>query len=81
MEPLWIGSMDGTARTNKLSQAWHGRIERLVGKDSEEPAHSVFSAFFVAFEKELDTESMLWQLEIGQKIWKGREKKNRSDKD
>lgn len=61
--------LQGTARTNNISEGWHNRLQVVIGKD-----HPSFYAFLVELAKEqADSEIMLRQLQLGQKIRKGQD--------
>lgn len=63
--------MQQTARTNNISEGWHNRLQVVMGKD-----HPSFYAFISELRKEqADTEIMIRQLQLGQKIRKGQDPK------
>ena len=56
--------LQNTSRTNNASEGWHNRFNILVGKN-----HPSLYVFLTALRKEqADTETMLQQLNLGQKI-------------
>ena len=62
-----------TARTNNLSEGWHNRLQVIVGFK-----HPSLYAFFNEIIKEqADTESMLRQLELGQRVKKSTDPKHK----
>lgn len=65
--------LSGSARTNNISEGWHNRFQLVIGKH-----HPSLYAFFDELKKEqADTEIMLRQLQLGQRIRKGVEKSRR----
>lgn len=65
--------MNGTARTNNLSEGWHNRFQIVIGKQ-----HPSLYVFLNELQKEqADTEIMSLQLQLGQQIRKGISKKRR----
>lgn len=65
--------LNGSSRTNNVSEGWHNRFQLVVGKP-----HPSLYAFFEELKKEqADTEIMLNQLSMGKRIRKGVEKKRR----
>ena len=65
--------LNNTARTNKLSEGWHCRFQHVVGKH-----HRSLYAFFEELKKEQEeSEGMLRQLGLGQRIRRVTEKKRR----
>lgn len=61
------------SRTNNISEGWHNRFQIVVGKH-----HPSMYAFFEELKKEqADTEIMLRQLQVGQRIRKGVDKSRR----
>lgn len=55
------------SRTNNLAEGWHNRFHVVVGRN-----HPSVYAFLVEIQKEqADTEAMIRELELGQKIKKG----------
>lgn len=65
------------SRTNNASEGWHNRFRVVTGRD-----HPSLYAFFTELQKEQsDTETMLRQLSIGQKIKKSRDKRRQTQED
>lgn len=65
--------LQGTARTNNISEGWHNRLQVVIGKD-----HPSFYAFLTELKKEqADSEIMLRQLQLGQKVRKGQDPKRK----
>ena len=65
--------IEGSARTNNLSEGWHNRFQLVVGKN-----HPSLYVFFDELRKEqADAEIMLRQLALGQRIRKGTDKSRR----
>lgn len=63
----------GQSRTNNVSEGWHSRFQLVVGKH-----HPSMYAFFEELQKEqADTEIMLRQLQLGQRIRKVVDKSRR----
>ena len=61
------------SRTNNLSEGWHNRFQVVVGKN-----HPSLYVFLNELRKEqADTEIMQRQLQLGQRIRKGVERKRR----
>ena len=57
------------ARTNNASEDWHDKFQLVVGKN-----HPSLYAFFTELAKEqTDTEIMLWQIKVGQKVRRGKD--------
>lgn len=68
--------LDGSARTNNLSEGLHNRFQVVVGKH-----HPSVYVFLDELKKEQgDTEIMLRQLQLNQRVKKNQDKKRR-DKD
>ena len=69
--------LEGTARTNNLSEGWHNRFQIVVGKH-----HPSLYAFLDELRKERrDVEIMISQMQIGQKIRRGAGKKRQQKKE
>lgn len=65
--------LEGAARTNNLSEGWHNRFQLVVAKH-----HPSLYVFFDELRKEqADTEIMLLQLQLGQRIRKGLDRRRR----
>lgn len=65
--------INGEARTNNISEGWHNKFQLVVGKH-----HPSLYVFFDELKKEqADTEVMMRQLQLGQRIRKGIERKRR----
>ena len=63
----------GTARTNNISEGWHNRLQVVIGKK-----HPSLYAFLSEMQKEqADSEIMLRQLQLGQKVKKLQDLKHR----
>ena len=62
--------LEGSAQTNNVSEGWHNKFQIVVGKQ-----HPSLYVFFDELKKEQgDTEIMLRQLRLGQRIRKGQDK-------
>ena len=74
--PLWNqydSVIEGTSRTNNVIEGWHDRFQLVVGK-----SHLSLYAFLEELLKEqVDSEIMLRQLQMGQRIRIGLDKNRR----
>ena len=69
--------LDRTARTNNISEGWHNRLQVVMAKD-----HPSFYNFLAELKKEqADSEVMMRQLNLGQRIRKGQDPKRRRRED
>ena len=69
--------LDKSARTNNASEGWHNRFQLVVGKK-----HPSLYSFLTELGKEqADTEFMLKQIELGQKIRKRQDMKKKQRED
>lgn len=69
--------LEQDARTNNISEGWHNRLQVVMGKD-----HPSFYAFLAELKKEqADTETMLRQLENGQRVKKGQDPQRKHKED
>lgn len=65
--------LQGTARTNNISEGWHNRFQVVVGKH-----HPSLYTFLTELQKEqADTEILLRQLQSGQKVRKSTDPKRK----
>lgn len=62
-----------SARTNNVAEAWHSRFQRVVGK--HHPSLYVFLKEII--KEQADSEVMMYQLAIGQRVKKCQERKRR----
>lgn len=69
--------LQGQARTNNLSESWHNRFQVVVGKH-----HPSLYSFLDELKKEqADCEIMLRQLQLGQRIRRGPDRRRRQIED
>lgn len=62
-----------TARTNNISEGYHNRLQVVIGKN-----HPSLYAFLVELKKEQsDSEIMIRQIQVGQKVKKGQDPKRK----
>ena len=70
---MYDAVLEGSARTNNFLEGWHNKFQIVISKQ-----HPRLYVFFDKIKKEQgDTEIMLRQLQLGQRIRKGQDKTRR----